>query len=130
VRAFIVEMDNVPGSLASVAAAVAERGVNITGIAAAGSGGSGIVGFLADDEAGARAALAGGSFRHHEVEVVTALLDHRPGTLADAASRLAGSGVNVELVTPLGMSGSGLSVAFGVPDADAARTALGDLAEA
>ncbi len=128
-RAFIVDMDNAPGSLASVAAAVAERGVNITGIAAAASGGAGLVAFLADDPDGAMAALQEGSFRHHEVEVVTALLDHRPGTLADAAARLAGAGVNVELVTPVGMSGDRLSVAFGVSDAAAARSALGDLAE-
>jgi hypothetical protein len=129
VRAFIVDMDNVPGSLARIAGAVAEHGVNITGIAAAGSGGSGIVGFMADDEAGARAALQAGSFRSHEVDVVTALLDHRPGSLAAAATRLADAGVNVELVTPMGMSGGKMSVAFGVSDAAAARTALGDLAE-
>jgi hypothetical protein len=129
VRAFIVDMDNAPGSLATLAAAVAERGVNISGIAAAASGAAGIVAFLADDEAAARAALEEGNFRYHEVAVVTALLDHRPGTLADAAARLAGAGVNVELATPVGMSGSRLSVAFGVADADAARSALGDLAE-
>lgn len=127
-RAFIVDMDNVPGSLARVAKALADGGVNITGIAAAGSGGSGIVGFMADDEGAARGALEAGSFRHHEAEVVVAVLEHRPGTLADAAGRLAGAGVNVELVTPVGMSGDQLNVAFGVSDAAAARTALGDLA--
>lgn len=128
-RAFIVDMDNAPGSLASVARAVADGGANITGIAAAGSGAAGIVAFLADDEAAARSALEAGFFRHHEVEVVTAVLEHRPGTLADAADRLANAGVNVELVTPTGMRGSSLVVAFGVTDADAARSALGDLVE-
>jgi hypothetical protein len=129
VRAFIVDMDNVPGSLASLAAAVAGEGANITGVAAAASGGSGIVGILSDDEAGTRAALDGGSFHYHDVDVVTALLEHRPGTLATAAKRLADAGVNVELVTPVGMSGDRLSVAFGVADAGAARAALGDLAQ-
>jgi hypothetical protein len=128
-RAFIVDMDNVPGSLATLAAAVAGEGANITGVAAAASGGSGMVGILTDDEGATRAALDGGSFRYHDVAVVTALLEHRPGTLATAAKRLSDAGVNVEFLTPVGMSGSSLSVAFGVADADAARTALGDLAE-
>ncbi len=128
-RAFIVDMDNVPGSLASLAAAIAAEDANITGVAAVASGGSGMVGILSDDEAGTRRALDGESFRYHDVAVVTALLEHRPGTLAAAAKRLADAGVNVEFVTPVGMSGSRLSVAFGVADAGAARAALGDLAE-
>ena len=43
-RAFIVDMDNVPGSLATLAAAIAAEGANITGVAAVASGGAGVRG--------------------------------------------------------------------------------------
>lgn len=127
--AFIVEMSNSPGSLASLAEALGTAGVNITAVAAAAAGPSAGVGFLADDEAAARSALDAGGFSYHEVDVVTATLEHRAGTLASAARRLADAGVNVELVAPTAMSAGAVSVAFGVSDGAAARSALGSLAQ-
>jgi hypothetical protein len=129
VSAFIVEMPNSPGSLASLAEALGKAGVNITAVAAAAAGPSAGVGFMADDEAAARSALDAGGFGFHEVAVVIATLEHRPGTLASAARRLADAGVNVELVTPTAMTGGAISVAFGVSDGGAARAALGNLVQ-
>ena len=56
-NAFIVELPNQPGSLAKVAEAVAERGINITGVVGATSGELGTVSFTTDDESATRNAL-------------------------------------------------------------------------
>lgn len=60
--------------------------------------------------------------------LVVASLEHRPGTLAAAARRMADAGVNVETMFAIGMDGDKVMVAFGVSDAAAARAALGELA--
>jgi hypothetical protein len=129
-RAFIVDLENRPGSLAAVAEAVAAGGINIEGVAGLALGGRGAVAVITGDESGTRRALDAGSFTYREVELVSAALDNKPGTLGAAARRLADAGVNVELLTPTGMDGGKFSVAFGVDDADAARQALGELAAA
>src|SRR5205823_9925872 len=56
-RAFIVELTNTPGSLASLTEAIAERGINITGVAGATCGGSGSVGLITNDEASTSSVL-------------------------------------------------------------------------
>jgi len=127
-RAFIVELENRPGSLAAAANAIAAAGINIDGVAGLAMGSSGAVAVITGDEAGTRGALDAGSLTYRDVELVTAALDNQPGTLAAAAKRLADAGVNVELLTPVGMDGGKVTVAFGVADAAAARAALGDLA--
>ena len=127
-RAFIVELENIPGSLAAVAEAVAAGGINIEGVAGLALGDKGAVAVITGDESGTRGALDAASLRYREVELVNAALDNQPGTLGTAARRLADAGVNVELLAPTGMEGGKVSVAFGVGDAAAARRALGDLA--
>jgi hypothetical protein len=128
-NALVIELENTPGGLAKVAEAIAERGINITGISAAGSGKSGAIGLVTNDEDGARQALDRAGITYHSLELVAAQLQDRPGTLAEAARRLADAGVNIELLLPTGTSGSTINVAFGVSDASAATRALGELAE-
>jgi hypothetical protein len=60
--------------------------------------------------------------------VVSTVLDHRPGSLADATRRLATAGVNVEALLATGMENDRVVLALGVDDADGARAALGELA--
>jgi hypothetical protein len=124
---FIVEAANKPGEFARHTSAIAERDVNLSNVICMGIGDRGGAAFYATDEAGLRSALndAGTAFR--EVSVVTTKLADRPGTLADAAQRLGDAGVNIELVAPMGMDASGVSVAFGVDKLEEAQTALGDL---
>ena len=125
----IVDMDNRPGELARTAEALADRGINITGIGAAGStGGKSAVAILTNDESGAKTALERAGIGFRETPVVAATLDDRPGTLALAARRLADAGVNVEALVPTGRAGSGITVAIGVDDAGKAQAALGELA--
>ena len=126
-RAFIVELQNNPGSLATVAEAIAERGINITGVTGATCGGSGSLGIITNDEASTKAVLDGGSFSYRQIDLISAALEDKPGTLGAAARRLADAGVNIELLLPTGMEGGKFSVAFGVDNAAAAQQALGEL---
>ena len=127
-RAFIVELANRPGSLASVAEALGARGINIAGTAGATAGDRGSLALTADDEDGARSTLQANGWTFREVDVVIASLDHRPGTLGAAARRLAEAGINIETMFPAGMDGGKVQIAFGVADAASARTALGEVA--
>jgi len=129
-RAFIVELQNSPGSLAKLTEAIAERGINITNVVGATCGGSGSLGIITNDESSTRSVLDGGSSGYREIDLVSAALEDRPGTLAAAARRLADAGVNIELLLPTGMEGGKISVAFGVDNASAAQQALGELATA
>jgi hypothetical protein len=127
-QAFIVELANQPGSLATVCEALGAGGVNITGMAGTATGATGSFVFAADDEAGARAILAARGWTYREVGLVDAVMEHRPGTLAAAARRIADAGLNVETMFASGMDGDKVLVAFGVSDPAAARAALGEMA--
>jgi hypothetical protein len=124
-NAFIVEVPNRPGSLAMIAEAVAERGINITGIAGATSGELGSVSFTTDDESGTRNALGEKGWVYREVPIVHASIEHRPGTLAAAARKLADAGINVETMFIDGVDGDKVKIAFGVDTPEAAQRALG-----
>jgi hypothetical protein len=124
-NAFIVELPNQPGSLAMVAEAVAERGINITGFAGATSGELGSVVFTTDDESATRNALGEKGWVYREVPIVHATMEHRPGTLAAAARKLADAGINIETAFVAGMDGDKVQVAFGVDTPEAANRALG-----
>jgi hypothetical protein len=125
---FIVEAANKPGEFARHADAIGKRGINLSNVICLGIGDRGGAAFYATDEAGLRSALDDAGIAFREVPVVTAELDDKPGTVADAARRLGDAGVNIELLVPTGMSGQKVTVAFGVDKVDKARTALGDLA--
>lgn len=125
---FIVEAANKPGEFARHADAIAKRGINLANVVCLGVGDRGGAAFYATDEAGLRSALNDAGLAFREVSVVTAEIEDKPGTVADAARRLADAGVNIELMAPTTWGQGRASVAFGVDKVDEARTALGDLA--
>lgn len=125
-NAFLVELKNHPGALAQVTEAIAQKGIDIVGFSGATSGSSGMVALITNDESATRRVLADGGFTAREVELVTAALAQRPGTLAAAARRLADAGVNIEAALATGMSDRGVHVAFATDDPAKARQALGD----
>jgi hypothetical protein len=126
-NAFIITLDNRPGALADIAGAIAEKGINIAGVAGATEGATGTIALVTNDEAGTRSALEGAGARFREVALASAALDDKPGVLADAARRLADAGVNIEAIFPTGMEAGKITVAFGVDDVEAAKSALGQL---
>jgi hypothetical protein len=127
-RAFIVNLENHPGALADLGEALGERGINITGVAGTAWDDHGSLGLVTNDDAGARSVLEDRGIAFRDVEIISAGLEDRPGTLGEAARRLANAGVNIELILPTGMQANRITVAFGVDDAAKAREALGELA--
>lgn len=127
-HAFIVKLENRPGTLADLTEALGEKGINITGVSGVGWDGSSALGLITADEAGTRGVLDQSGAEYREAELVSAALEDRPGTLGAAARRLADRGINIEGLLPTGMSGSRITVAFAVDDVAGAREALGDLA--
>jgi hypothetical protein len=128
VRAFIVKLENRIGALADLGEALGERGINISGVAGTTWNGDGAIALITNDDAGARSVLEDRDITYRDVEIVSAGLEDKPGTLGAAARRLADRGVNIELIMPTGMQGSRITVAIGVDDAAGAREALGELA--
>ena len=129
-RAFIISLDNRPGTLADLGEALGERGINITGLAGTTWEGAGAAGIVTNDDAGAVAALDEAGLAYRQVEVVSATIEDRPGSMGEAARRLADAGVNIELILPSGMQGSRMTLALGVDDVERARQALAELAAA
>ena len=123
-NAFLVDLENTPGALATVAEAIAAKGVNITGASGTSCGSGGRVAITTADEAATRSALEGQGLSFSELEVSEAHLRDEPGTLAQAARRLADAGVNVEAIFPTGMSGRDMSVAFVTDNPAKAREIL------
>lgn len=130
-RAFIVKLENRPGSLADLGDALGERGVNITGLSGMtwGDDGGGL-GLITNDDDATRSVLEDRDADYREVELVSAAIEDRPGALGAAARRLAERNVNIETVIPTAMQGGRVTIAFGVDDVAGAREALGELAAA
>ena len=126
-NAFIIELENKPGSLAETTAAIAEKGININGIAGAVGGSTAAVAIVTNDESATRSALQGIDCKFREVALASAALEDKPGVLADATRRLADAGVNIEAIFPTGMEGNKITIAFGVDNIEAAKQALGAL---
>ena len=111
-KAFLVDLENKPGSLALVAEAIAAKGINIEGISGTTGDTSGRVAIVTSDEGATRSALTEAKASFKEVEATETTMRHAPGTFAKAARRLADAGINVEAVFPTGMQGQDVSVAF------------------
>ena len=124
-NAFIVDLQNKPGELARLAEAIGQKGINIEAFTGATCGGSGSVVFVTNDEAGTRTALADAGIKARETQLVTTSLEHKPGTLAAAARKLADAGVNIDAALPIGMSEGKVSLAFATDQPDKARGVLG-----
>jgi hypothetical protein len=122
--AFLVDLENKPGALASVAEALGAKGINITGAAGASCGDSGRAAITTADDAAARQVFQTLKVPFKEYEATEVSLAHNPGTLGQAARRLANAGVNIEAILPTGMSGNNVSVAFVTNNAAKAKEIL------
>ena len=119
----VIEIDNVPGALADVAAAISDAGVNIAAATCLGSGSRAEVHILVKHAEAARHALA---ISHlavtREREVVVVDVEDTPGVLADLTRRIAAAGVDLDLVYVATRN----RVVFAAGDMNALRTALDD----
>ena len=95
----VIEVDNEPGSLARVAKAITDAGVNIAAATCLGSAERAELHILVPHASAAKHSLAISHLavtREREVAVVE--VDDRPGVLADLAGKVAAAGINLDLV--------------------------------
>ena len=118
----VIDIENTPGALARVAAAVSDAGVNIAAATCVGPGERAELHILVPHAEAAKHALA---ISHvavtREREVVVVDVEDRPGVLADLARKIAAGGVNLDLVYVATRN----RVVFGAADLAALRAALG-----
>jgi hypothetical protein len=117
----VIDIENSPGALAQVAAAISDAGVNIAAATCIGGGERAELHILVPHAGAARHSLA---ISHvavtREREVVVVDVEDRPGVLADLTRRIAKAGVDLDLVYVATRN----RVVFGAPDLDGVKAAL------
>ena len=117
----VIDIDNVPGALARVAAAISDAGVNISAATCLGPGERAELHILVPHAEAAKHALAisqVGVSREREVVVVE--VEDRAGALADLTRKIARAGVDLDLVYVATRN----RVVFGAADLAALQAAL------
>jgi hypothetical protein len=117
----VIDIENTPGALAQVAAAISDAGVNIAAATCIGNGERAEMHILVPHAEAARHSL---SISHlaisREREVVVVDVEDRPGVLADLTRKIAKAGVDLDLVYVATRN----RVVFGSADLVALRAAL------
>ena len=117
----VIDIENTPGALAEVAAAISDAGVNIAAATCVGPGGRAELHILVPHSEAVKHALA---ISHvavtREREVVVVDVEDRPGVLADLTRKIARAGVNLDLVYIATRN----RVVFGATDLAALRAVL------
>jgi hypothetical protein len=118
----VIDVENKPGALARVAAAISDAGVNIAAATCIGPGERAELHVLVPHAEAARHALAisHGVTVSHEREVVVVDVEDRPGVLADLTRKIARAGVDLDLVYVATQN----RVVFGATDLAGLRAAL------
>src|SRR5690348_3356624 len=118
----VIDIENTPGSLAEVATAISDAGVNVAAATCVGPGDRAELHILVPHAEAARHVL---SISHvavtREREVVVVDVHDRPGVLADLARKIAKAGVNLDLVYVATQN----RIVFGSKDLEGLRAALG-----
>ena len=118
----VIDIENSPGALARVAAAISDAGVNIAAATCVGPAERAELHILVPHAEAAKHVLA---ISHvavsREREVVVVNVEDRPGVLADLTRQIARAGVNLDLVYVATQN----RVVFGAPDLAALQAAIG-----
>src|SRR5918996_3232513 len=95
----VIDIENSPGALARVAAAISDAGVNIAAATCVGPGDKAELHILVPHAEAAKHSLALSQLAvSREREVVVVHVEDRPGVLADLTRRIAKAGVDLDLV--------------------------------
>jgi hypothetical protein len=117
----VIDIENTPGALAEVAAAISDAGVNIAAATCLGSGERAELHVLVPHAEAAKHALAISRLCvTREREVVVIDVEDRPGVLADLTRKIAKAGVDLDLVYVATRN----RVVFGAADLGALRASL------
>ena len=119
----VIDIENSPGALAEVAAAISDAGVNIAAATCIGGGEQAELHILVPHAEAAKHSLA---ISHvavtREREVVVVDVQDRPGVLADLTRKIARAGVDLDLVYVATQN----RVVFGAADLTGLKAALDD----
>ena len=114
-----------PGMLGKVAAALGEKGVSIRAFMATVMDGRGFVRVVVDRPAAAKRIFAAHGWRTTEDDVVEVTVPDRPGALGEVADRLGAAGVNIEYAyVGTAQSARKVNLYLAVSDVKAAASAL------
>jgi hypothetical protein len=117
----VIDIENTPGALARVAAAISDAGVNIAAATCIGPGERAQLHILVPHAGAVKHSLA---ISHLAVtgerEVVVVDVEDRPGVLADLTRKIARAGVDLDLIYVATRN----RVVFGAADLDALKAAL------
>jgi hypothetical protein len=117
----VIDIENTPGALARVAAAISDAGVNIAAATCVGTGERAEMHILVPHAEAARHSLAISHLAvNREREVVVIDVEDRPGVLADLTRKIAKAGVDLDLVYVATRN----RVVFGSADLAGLRAAL------
>jgi hypothetical protein len=118
----IIDIENTPGALARVAAAISDAGVNIAAATCIGSGERAELHILVKHAGAAKHSLAISHLAvSREREVVVVDVQDTPGVLADLTRKIARAGIDLDLVYVATQN----RVVFGSADLAGLREALG-----
>lgn len=123
-RELKIRVENRPGMLGKVAAALAEKKVNVRGVNAWVEGDEGVIRLVVDDLPTARKALARGGWKPEEAELLEVEVNDRPGGLAALTTALGEAGVDIGHVFAGAAGGRKVTVFLGVSDLKAATRAV------
>jgi hypothetical protein len=123
-KQFVVQLKNEPGAMATLAEALAARGVDLRAIGGGSMGDSGHVIMTTADDETAKAVLDGGGYVYIEGESILAEVDDKPGGMARLSRALADAGVNIIGHLFLGRWGDRAMFTFVVDKPDVARPIL------
>jgi hypothetical protein len=90
-----VPAQNKPGQLAAVTAVLAKENINVRGITISSFGPQGFFNILVDDPKGAQKALVKDGFSVEMKEVVSIIIDDKPGSFHKMIQLLADENINV-----------------------------------
>jgi len=128
-KEFRVTVEDRPGALAACCLALAEQGVNILAFQSFVEQGESLARFVVDNPAAALAVLRGLRANFEEDDVAVVRLEHRPGELGRAASRLGENRININYSYCGVEPGSAHPlVVFGVDQATKAAALLDEIA--
>src|SRR5215207_9974209 len=117
----VIDIENSPGALADVAAAISDAGVNIAAATCIGTGERAELHILVPHAEAAKHALAISHLAvSRERQVVAVDVEDRPGVLADLTRKIAAAGVDLDLVYVATRN----RVVFGSPDLAGLQAAL------
>ncbi len=120
-----VSVEDRPGILGEVAAALGAKKVNISAFMASVAEGRGAIRLVVDKPAAAKRAAAKRGWQTAEESVVQVTLGDKPGALGNAASKLGAAGINIQYAyTGSAKSAAKVHTYFAVPDVAAALKAL------